>query len=292
MQEADDFLRIIKKAYIEITNNCNLNCTFCPGTSRPGVFMTADGFKKILDELIGKVRCLYFHVMGEPLLHPRLGLFLDMAHDAGFPVNLTTNGTRLGIEGDMLLSKPALRQVNISLHSLGDDSAARRHLEDIIAFAGNARRAGGVYVSYRLWNMQAGGGNPCYDWIADRLAAEYRVARVDLDKLGGKGRGVKLGDGVYLNNSLPFQWPDIMLPEIGKNGFCMGLRDQIGILCDGTVVPCCLDGGGVMPLGNIFSQPLGEILSSPRAEAIYQGFSNRKAVEELCRKCGYRQRFG
>lgn len=136
------------------------------------------------------------------------------------------------------------------------------------------------------------GGNPRNDWIIGRLAVEYELDNAALDKLSGKSRGVKLADGVYLNNSAQFQWPDSALPEIGEKGFCMGLRDQIGILCDGTVVPCCLDGGGVIALGNIFMQPLDEILTSTRAEAIYQGFSNRLAVEELCRKCGYRQRFG
>lgn len=291
MQEDDEYLRILKKAYIEITNSCNRSCSFCPGTTRPAAFMSEEGFMRVLAELAGKVRCLYFHVMGEPLLHPRLELFLDRAHEAGFPVNLTTNGTMLGSIGDMLLTKPALWQVNVSLHSLADDEVGRHHLEDIIAFALKARKQGSAYLSYRLWNMQSGGGNPGNDWIMNRLASVYGADRAALNKMGGKSRGVKLGEGVYLNNSVPFQWPDITLPEKGSNGFCMGLRDQIGILCDGTVVPCCLDGGGVMALGNVFRQPMAEILSSSRAEAIYQGFSNRKAVEELCRKCGYRQRF-
>ena len=63
------------------------------------------------------------------------------------------------------------------------------------------------------------------------------------------------------------------------------------MLCDGTVVPCCLDHEGDIPLGNLFTQSLEEILSSPRAQAIYEGFSGRRVVEELCRKCGYARRF-
>jgi radical SAM protein with 4Fe4S-binding SPASM domain len=63
------------------------------------------------------------------------------------------------------------------------------------------------------------------------------------------------------------------------------------VLCDGTVVPCCLDGNGVMALGNIFDTPLSEILSTPRATAIFEGFNRRIAVEELCKHCNYKERF-
>ncbi|MBR4944951.1 MAG: SPASM domain-containing protein, partial [Peptococcaceae bacterium] len=79
--------------------------------------------------------------------------------------------------------------------------------------------------------------------------------------------------------------------EGSSNVFCYGLRDQLGVLCDGTVVPCCLDHDGDLALGNLFQQTLDEILQSPRAQAIYQGFSNRQAVEPLCRRCGYARRF-
>ena len=59
------------------------------------------------------------------------------------------------------------------------------------------------------------------------------------------------------------------------------------MLVDGTVVPCCLDSAGVLDLGNLFQQNLDEVLASPRARAIYDGFTRHKAVEPLCRRCGY-----
>jgi MoaA/NifB/PqqE/SkfB family radical SAM enzyme len=283
-------LRKIKKAYVEITNACNRSCAFCPGTARRKAFMAAEEFERVINELAGKVQCLYFHVMGEPLLHPQLGLFLDIAHSARFPVNITTNGTLLGGQGDMLLAKPALRQVNISLHSLFDDEAGRQALDDALLFARKAAGDGRVTVAFRLWNEQGGGGNPENLWMLSRLFAEYGVQRVSLDG-AADGRGVRLARGVYLNLAEPFEWPGLEAREHGGTGFCMGLRDQIGILCDGTVVPCCLDAEGNLALGNLFSQTLDEILSLGRAQAIYNGFSRRTCVEELCRKCGYRKRF-
>ena len=102
--------------------------------------------------------------------------------------------------------------------------------------------------------------------------------------------GFKLGKLLYLENAAKFDWPDI---ESGERNvqFCQGLRDQVGILCDGTAVPCCLDADGSIPLGNIFEQTLDDILDSERAKAIYHGFSNRAPSEALCRRCGFAERF-
>ena len=73
--------------------------------------------------------------------------------------------------------------------------------------------------------------------------------------------------------------------------FCLGLREQAAVLCDGTVVPCCLDHEGDIPLGNLLEQSLEEILSAPRAAALLRGFSDGKPSEELCRRCGFATRF-
>jgi radical SAM protein with 4Fe4S-binding SPASM domain len=103
---------------------------------------------------------------------------------------------------------------------------------------------------------------------------------------------VKITDRVYLNQDQEFQWPDLKEVEDDGVGFCYGLRNQIAILVDGTVVPCCLDGEGVVNLGNINTTQFSKIIESERAGNIIEGFSRREAVEELCRKCGYRKRFG
>lgn len=69
------------------------------------------------------------------------------------------------------------------------------------------------------------------------------------------------------------------------------LRNQVAILVDGTVVPCCLDGEGIISLGNINEIDFSKIIDSERANNILDGFSRREAVEELCKKCGYRKKF-
>jgi radical SAM protein with 4Fe4S-binding SPASM domain len=103
---------------------------------------------------------------------------------------------------------------------------------------------------------------------------------------------LKLSNQIYLNQSYEFTWPDLNAPYIGETGFCYGLKDQLAILSDGTVVPCCLDGEGIINLGNIKTDTLKNILSSARSIAIQTGFACRNVVEPLCRHCGYRERFG
>lgn len=252
--------------------------------------MSPGEFGIALERLRGRALCLYFHVMGEPLLHPEIGLLLEMAGASGFPVNLTTNGTLLGTAGEGLLGKPALRQLNVSLHSRSELGADSEYLDGVLSFVNELRSKNKTIIALRLWNRRDGMQDGNTALIIDRLAREFGCDRKNLDSMGDN-RGVKLAEGVYLNLSAQFTWPSLDCEEIGSKGFCMGLRDQVGILCDGTVVPCCLDGGGELALGNIFIQSLEEISATPRATAIYDGFSRREAVEELCRRCGYRQRF-
>ncbi len=281
-------MRRIKKAFIEITSSCNLACPFCPGAVRPAAFMSERGFAAVLDNLGGGAQSLYFHIMGEPLLHPKLGALLGIAAHAGLPVNITTNGTLLSQAGEALLGEAAPRQVSISLHSMLEYD--EKYMDGVLRFARAARASGRTLVALRLWNE--GWGDPQITAaVTARLAREFGL-KGDLSDAPTGNRGITLASGIYLNRAKTFAWPDMDGEDFGESGFCMGLRDQIGILCDGTAVPCCLDGRGAVPLGNIFNQNLEEILNGERAQRLYEGFARRKAVEELCRRCGYRKRFG
>ena len=71
---------MFKRAYVEITNRCNLHCSFCPGTRRQPRDLSAEEMAFILQRLKAYTEYLYFHIMGEPLLHPRLAEFLSLAY--------------------------------------------------------------------------------------------------------------------------------------------------------------------------------------------------------------------
>ena len=275
---------MLKKIYLEITNICNLNCSFCHGTSREGRFMSIGEFDRISTALMGHTKFLYFHLMGEPLLHPDLEKFLSIAHGKGFRVILTTNGTLLRGQRDALITAPALHKVNISLQSFegsGSSGSIEEYIASVSDFAASAAEKG-IICSLRLWND--GGENIRNGQILSLLEKHFPAPWEDCTK------NLRLAPRVFLEHGDKFDWPDLSAP-VAEVSFCYGLRDHIGILCDGTVVPCCLDSEGSIPLGNIHSQSLEDILSSSRAKAIYEGFSCRKVTEELCRRCGYASRF-
>ena len=278
---------MLKRAYIEITNICNLRCEFCPGTKRAAREMREDEFRLAAGKLQGVVKYLYFHVMGEPLLHRELGNFLDIADQLGFRVCLTTNGTLLGKRGGDLLAHSALHKVSISLHSMEGNGVEDLHayLEDVWAFSARAAESG-VIVALRLWNI--GGSDTRNAEILTFLAGKIGADPLTMPQ--PRAGNWKLRDKLYLEQAERFEWPDLDAAETGTR-FCLGLREQIAVLCDGTVVPCCLDHEGDIPLGNLFEQELPEILESDRAKALYNGFSSGRPSEELCRRCGYATRF-
>lgn len=289
-------MKRFKKVYIEITNICNLNCNFCPKTKRKLTMMETDAFKHILQAVKPYTDYIYLHLMGEPTLHPRLKEYLDLSHEAGLTVNMTTNGTLLPKVKEILLNAPALRQVNISLHSFEanqNEVELETYVSHITDFVQEATQKTGMICSIRLWNMdteELKASNTLNSHILD-LLEEKLNPEVNIRQLLQHKQGIKLRHHLYLNMAEKFEWPDMDKLDETSKVFCYGLRDQIGIHVDGTVVPCCLDSEGNIPLGNLFEKPLEEIINSERAKALYEGFSNRCAVEELCKRCGYAKRY-
>ncbi len=277
-------MKKLKKAYLEITNICNLSCVFCPGTGRAPRMMDRETFSLIAEKLSGHTEYLYFHLMGEPLLHPLLGEFLDIADSFGFRVMLTTNGTLLDKCGTLLCQSHALLKVNISLQSFEANAGGEleAYMTECIDFA-KAAASFGKRCEFRLWNRNGldSLNGSINDMLQQAFPTPWQRSR----------EGWKLAQRVWLEPGDRFDWPDLQARDRGEQCFCYGLRDQIGVLCDGTVVPCCLDHEGDIPLGNLLEGELEDILAGKRAVAIREGFSRRKAVEELCRRCGYARRF-
>lgn len=273
------------KAYLEITNVCNLSCSFCHGTIRKPKFISTEEFKIAATKLRPFADFLYFHLLGEPLLHPDLEEFFKISHELGFKVNITTNGTLLKDREDVLLNAESLRKVSISLHSYEVNSIGMSlddYLQMCFEFCQKAAEKKKIAVM-RLWNK--GGFDSLNSEILQKM---HRAFMGDWQELYS---GFKLCEYVFLEWGELFDWPDKDAEDIGSNHSCYGLRDQVGVLVDGTVVPCCLDAEGAINLGNIFESDLSKILSSERAENLKKSFQTRNVTEDLCRKCGYAKRF-
>lgn len=290
-------MKKFKKIYIEITNVCNLACDFCPKTNRRPEFMSMNTFRKILGQIGAHTGHIYFHVKGEPLLHPELDQILDISQERKLKANITTNGTLIDRVKEVLLTKPALRQVNFSLHSFDGNEGVQdkaEYIDNILSFTKEALKRTNMLIALRLWNLNGNNvisrerekNNELLRAIEREFNLPYKIHEGILPD-----RGIKIADRLYVNEDHQFQWPDINREESGSYGFCYGLRSQAAILSDGTVVPCCLDGDGVINLGNIHEKTFSEIIETERAMKLIDGFARREAVEELCKKCGYRKRF-
>jgi radical SAM protein with 4Fe4S-binding SPASM domain len=292
----DNFIRMkkFKKVYIEITNVCNLSCRFCPKSERKSKFMSAGSFSAILDQIKPFTDYIYFHVKGEPLLHPDLETFLALAEMKEFKVNITTNGTLLKTVSKKLVTSKSLRQINISLHSFSeqpDTQNKNEYLTNVVDFIKEAMEKTGIYISLRLWNLDYTNQKDKSNIEILKIIGKEFDMEIPLPDELVPGKNIKLTDRIFLHMESEFVWPNINESLEEKAGFCLGLRDQVAILACGTVVPCCLDSEGVIDLGNIFEQPFNQIISNDRAKALYNGFSSSVAVEKLCQKCQYKNRF-
>ena len=271
------------RVYVEITNLCNRSCSFCPGTRRPPRTMTAPEFRLICEKLRGVTDYIYLHVMGEPLIHPSLGEFIEIASEMGYKVAITTNGTLLPRRQAELLDSQ-IYKVNISVHSFeeGTNEEYLSYIDSCLDFADKASEQG-ILVTLRLWNRGYDKGRNI-----DTLAILRE--KFPGDWVYGE-RGARIRHRLHLEEGERFTWPDMEADYLGERVFCHGLGDHFGVLSDGRVIPCCLDREGAITLGNIFDEDVQTILSSERAFAMKDGFSRKIATEELCRRCGYARRF-
>lgn len=267
---------MFKRIYIEITNICNLNCTFCKGTKREKQHMSIESFEKILKKIQGYSEYIYLHVLGEPLIHPDLESILNLSNKYNMKVNITTNGRFLGDRLDVINNAKCIRQINISLHSYNNVSDINRLLEVI------DRITNDCYISLRLWNLgKSNNNNKIINLINNHYQLDVKI----------NNNSYKIKDKLFIDMEPEFKWPDINNKICNTSGTCHGLRQQIGILVDGTVVPCCLDSDGIINLGNIFKDKMEGIINSSRFKAIKQGFFNNKLTEELCMKCEFAGKF-
>lgn len=261
---------MFKKVYVEITNNCNLDCSFCIKNKRDKMFMEIDNFKLILDKLKGYSKYLYFHIMGEPLLHPKINELINIASENYF-VNITTNGFLI----DRIKDNKNIRQINISLHSYDEKykKSLNEYLDNIFSSV-DKLVVNNTIIKYRMWV-----GSVNKRDIINRLEEKYKV------KI--EGNSVKLTDNVYYEVEQEFIWPSYDNDYYSEVGSCRALRDHIGILVDGTIVPCCLDSEGHIKLGNIYKNEINDIISTDLFKEMKQGFLDNKKIHELCRKCNF-----
>ena len=273
-----------KKIYVEITNNCNLNCSFCSEIKKPKKEMTISEFQIVIDKIKKYTDYIYLHIKGEPLLHSKLDEILSICDENNIFVNITTNGTLLKARKEILLKHKSVRQINISLHS---ENNIINYFEDV--FETCKELSTKVFINYRLWSLDNYKLDKESTIIVNKIIKNYNLSTDDVNKLKNDNN-ITIGINTFVNKNNLFTWPDESL-GLNINAKCYGLTSHIGILVDGTIVPCCLDSNGVINLGNIFKDDLEEVLNSKLVKDIIDGFRNNKSVCLLCKNCNFKERF-
>ena len=263
------------RIYIEITNKCNLNCSFCSKTNKDIKYMTTFEFENILKKIDSYTDYIYLHVKGEPLLHPNLDKILGLLEKYNKKVVITTNGTLLKERLNILLDHNIYR-INISLHS---ENSKENYLENILDSVEKLKNK--TIISYRFWTLDALQMDDKTKNYIDKIKDFYNANEIY--------NNVKLSSNVYLSLDNKFEWPS--QASANSDGYCKGGKSHIGILCDGTVIICCLDANGESNLGNIFETNLENILNSDKYKNIITSFQNNKCLLEICKKCSYKDRF-
>ncbi|MGZ3805808.1 MAG: radical SAM/SPASM domain-containing protein [Pseudobdellovibrionaceae bacterium] len=283
------------KVNIEISNICNLQCSFCPPVEREKRLMSLETFKSTVKQVAPLTEQVTLHLMGDPLVHPQLEEFIAVCAHHGVPIFLVTNGVLMNAVKEELLLHPILRQVNFSLHSFADNYGDKDpiiYLRKIFKYTERALiERPQLYINYRLWNLNAPRGVGSQNLSLLEQVCERFDFKFDQNIDVRKNKSIRIKNRLHLHFDTEFTWPALDLPVLGQRGTCYGLSGHFGVHADGTVVPCCLDKEAKIPLGNVKEHSIESILGNERAQKILQGFRENKLVESLCQRCQYISRF-
>jgi MoaA/NifB/PqqE/SkfB family radical SAM enzyme len=281
-------MKRFKRVYLELTNACNLSCSFCNTGNRPVTSLDPAQLASIISQTALVASEIRPHLLGEPLIYPHFGQFLNLCADNHIDVRITTNGLLIERHGKMILESDCVREVSFSLQSYHQDThgSADQYLSPIFSFCDEAA-AGDLplHVNFRFWNQKEGVIPETHQSLIAALTTHYGTDIIS------QGRSVQIAPRRRVSFDPEFSWPTLSYDVISEKGFCYGAQTHIGILSDGTVVPCCLDSLGVINCGNIFTDDLSSITAGERLMRLSDGFKKGACVEELCKRCEFRTRF-
>ena len=283
------------RIYIELTNVCGLRCTFCPTKELPTQDMDLDFFETVIEDVKAYTKEVACHVMGDPLTLNNLSKYLDIIHKHGLKALLTTSGYFLKKHTYETLFHPCVKQINVSLNSYNKNDTSitfEQYLSPILSLCQEKlERKRDIFINLRVWNLDEKMSEDTFNKkLFLKLSTAFNM-ELNLDAIYEKKENtIRLAYKILLHFDHYFEWPSLSNRNYG-DGTCQGLQSHIGILASGKVIPCCLDGDGVIGLGNLHDESLKDIFLNKRTTNMIKGFNHAKAVEELCQKCSYKERF-
>ena len=282
--------------HIEITNICNLKCTFCPPKILPNAIMSLEKFDDLNAQLKPFTKELAYHIVGDPLVLTNLNEYLNISLKHDLKVNITTTANNINEKHYEALLNPAIKQINFSLNSYNANSHKKtldEYLNPILDFVKFAQSKKHEYfINFRIWNLDEEKSAKEFNKKVFDKINEVFSSNINIDEVyKEKPKNIRIDRKIFFNFDEYFSWPSLENEVVSKTGFCYGLDSHFGILTSGDVVPCCLDQNACINLGNTNTAQIKDILNSKKVLDIQKGFKNNILVEELCQKCEYRTRF-
>ena len=283
------------RIYIELTNVCGLSCSFCPTKELPSKEMDLEFFESIIKQAKVYTNEIACHVVGDPLTQSNLSSYLDIIHKHGLKAMLTTSGYFLKKHTYDTLFHPCVKQINISLNSFNKNDTSitfEQYINPVLALCeAKLEREEELFINLRVWNLDEMMSERMFnETLFEKLSSAFDT-KLNLNSIYEKRpKSIRLASKVLVHFDNYFEWPSLK-NKIYGHGTCQGLQSHVAILASGKVVPCCLDCDGIIELGDLHKDTLDEILVSKRAVNMLEGFKEGKAVEELCQKCSYKDRF-
>jgi MoaA/NifB/PqqE/SkfB family radical SAM enzyme len=291
-----NIIKKFRKVHIEITNICNLKCTFCPPKIKPNGVMSLEDFDDINKQLKPYTKELAYHIVGDPLVLRNLNEYLDISLKHDLKVNITTTANKISSNDYNALMNKTIKQINFSINSYNANSHKKsldEYLNPILDFVKYAQEKSHEYfINFRIWNLDESKSAREFNTQVFKKVNEYFNTDINIDDVyTQRPKNIRIAKKLFFNFDEYFNWPSLENDFVSDKGFCYGLDSHFGILTSGEVVPCCLDQNACINLGNTNTSQLKDILSSTRVKTIQDGFKVGKVVEELCQKCEYRTRF-
>lgn len=279
------------KIYIELTNICGLQCDFCPTKILQNQTINLKDFENILKQVKIYTNVITFHVFGDPLVLKNLTLYLDLALKYDLKVELVTTGYYLNQFHINTFLHKAIKQINFSLNSFNKNDmkmSLDEYLKPMIQISKlKVEQNINMFINFRLWNLDNLSSEDNFnEKVYQILQKEFNINLQNISF----NKSIRLDNKVLIDFDEYFVWPSLSSSHY-SNATCYGLKSHFAILASLKVVPCCLDSYGCISLGDLNNESLHIILNNKRTKNIINGFKNNIAVEELCQKCEFKDRF-
>lgn len=311
---------------VRLTQRCNLHCVGCPFHS-PHLTLQArevrsmedfplELFKKLCGELkLMGTRSLWLTGDGEPLLHPQLFDFIEVAKEAKLSVKLITNGVLLDDAKQRCLIDSCLDVIRVSLWASSPEEYAQNYpgtspatffkvqdnLKSLAALKSKLNKTKPAVVLHQPINrlnfqsLEAFAdlalASGC-DSISLSLLRKIQGMEISSPCLSKEEEGmVSLGlrrlktklQGMFPSYSMD---PVLRRLEVGEAVWekmpCYMGWITAELKMDGTVIPCCSCN---LPMGNINESSMADIWNGPAYQAFRRQTITREGLAAMSRRC-------